>query len=237
MQIKFKKIVAVGLSIFMLNSFCALSANALQIDNGTGFYYEYIDDNTASIVKYFDSNTNVIVPSEIYNRDIVTITTTTFKSNKTIKSVVIPNTVKNLETFAFYGCSALETVKLSSSMTEIGALTFKNCTSLKSVYIPESITYIAENAFINDSGYTFICDKNSYAYQFASANGINCEFIGDTDNDGVISISDATLIQLHLSKLAELDNSSLLKADTDKDGKVNIMDVTRIQQILVDSTD
>ena len=56
--------------------------------------------------------------------------------------------------------------------------------------------------------------------------------VGDTDEDGKITIMDATLIQLYLANSSELSDLALLAADTDEDGKVSIMDVTLIQLYL-----
>lgn len=61
--------------------------------------------------------------------------------------------------------------------------------------------------------------------------------IGDTDRDGVISITDATAIQLHLVNIKNFDNVSKLLADVDGDGVVTIMDATYIQEFLASHID
>ncbi len=53
--------------------------------------------------------------------------------------------------------------------------------------------------------------------------------LGDVDLDGVISIMDATEIQLAMSKKITLDEKQERLADTDIDGEVSILDATAIQ--------
>ena len=56
--------------------------------------------------------------------------------------------------------------------------------------------------------------------------------IGDVNMDGKLNIRDATAIQKHLAKIAELDDAGYLLADYDGNGKVNVKDATAIQKTL-----
>lgn len=60
---------------------------------------------------------------------------------------------------------------------------------------------------------------------------------GDVNGDGVVSIRDATLVQMYLAQMVEFDAAQLLAADADGNGTVDINDVTRIQQYLVGMID
>ena len=53
--------------------------------------------------------------------------------------------------------------------------------------------------------------------------------LGDADQDGVISVMDATEIQLYAASKKELSDVALLAADADCDGVVTVMDATEIQ--------
>lgn len=66
--------------------------------------------------------------------------------------------------------------------------------------------------------------------------------IGDVNNDGRLSILDATLIQKHLCKFTNADGSPLIDesdafefkiADINENGRIDIRDATQIQKILV----
>ena len=61
--------------------------------------------------------------------------------------------------------------------------------------------------------------------------------IGDTDGDGMVTISDATTVQKHLAQIIELNGDYLKAADTNGDGAVNIEDVTQIQKYLAQLID
>lgn len=60
-------------------------------------------------------------------------------------------------------------------------------------------------------------------------NGYVFGYIGDTDQDGDISIMDATAIQLHIAQLTTLSEDAALLADVDFDDDVSIIDTTEIQ--------
>ncbi len=55
---------------------------------------------------------------------------------------------------------------------------------------------------------------------------------GDVDTDGIISISDVTLLQSYLIKASELTKEQLIAADVDCDGSVTVIDKTHIQRYL-----
>ena len=54
--------------------------------------------------------------------------------------------------------------------------------------------------------------------------------LGDADQDGEVSVMDATTIQRYKAEKIVLEAIALLAADTDKDGEVSVMDATRIQR-------
>ena len=57
---------------------------------------------------------------------------------------------------------------------------------------------------------------------------------GDVDNDGIISISDATDIQLALAELTTLTEEQQIAADVNLNGTPDIYDATKIQMFLAD---
>lgn len=59
--------------------------------------------------------------------------------------------------------------------------------------------------------------------------------VGDVNNDGVLNINDATLIQKYIAKATVFNESQIYKADVNGDGAVNISDVTLIQKIIADA--
>lgn len=62
--------------------------------------------------------------------------------------------------------------------------------------------------------------------------GIVGHELGDVDNDGKITIDDATLIQKYVASMVELTVEQCILADVDNNGKVEINDVTLIQKYM-----
>ena len=172
-------------------------SKSASIDYATygNFVYIIKADKTAEIVEYNGTDENVVIPAEVNGYTVTGISgwsgkptnshplgviTGAFKNNKTIKTVVIPDTVKYIDDGSFYGCTALESVTFGNGVEEIGDYAFENCTSLSKVYIPVSVKKIGAEAF----GYTFgseltlnknfsmTCAKNSAAEKYAKENGI-----------------------------------------------------------------
>lgn len=67
-----------------------------------------------------------------------------------------------------------------------------------------------------------------------SANSLDKYLLGDVNQDGVVTIRDATFIQMYLAKIAQafeiIDNNSKILADVNEDGVINIIDATIIQK-------
>lgn len=98
---------------------------------------------SCTIEKYAGTEKNVVIPdlgmpTDIYNA---------FSGNKTMESVVVPNTITSLR--GFYYCTALKSVDCSAckNLTEIGKSCFIECTSLEEIILPTTVTTITRSAF------------------------------------------------------------------------------------------
>lgn len=80
-----------------------------------------------------------------YFTGLTSIKNHSFYDNKTLRSVVIPDTVTSIERYAFAGCSNLESVTLPSGLTSIGEGAFYNCEKL-SIVIPASVIQYSDDA-------------------------------------------------------------------------------------------
>ncbi len=63
--------------------------------------------------------------------------------------VNIPNGMDCLKNTLFYGCYKLENVIIPENITQIGASVFANCTNLKEINIPDSVINIGASCFID----------------------------------------------------------------------------------------
>lgn len=148
------------------------------------------------LTEYKGSGGSVTVPSKIGSSVVTAIGRGAFSGNTSLISVSLPVGVKKIgqEAFAdctaltcvslpstlesvgagaFYGCSSLGSVNIPSGVTSLGDDAFYGCSSLKTVTIPDSVTSIGDGAFDGCDGVTVKCSKDSAAYEYAVANGIN----------------------------------------------------------------
>lgn len=108
----------------------------ILIVNGEGIIY---------IVQH--ASGDIVIPREVEGYPITKIDYTAFASQKSLKSVVVPDSIVELGGKAFYNCVSLEKVSLPDSIDCIYKATFTGCKSLKEIELPKSITAIRQNAF------------------------------------------------------------------------------------------
>lgn len=83
----------------------------------------------------------------------IALTTNTALSNNMFNncsnliSVILPNTLSQINSYAFYNCTGLTKVYIPNGVTTIGYVPFCKCTALTNVIIPSTVTYINEEAF------------------------------------------------------------------------------------------
>ena len=161
--------------------------------------------------------------------DLITIESGACVGNSLIKSIEIPETVTIINDSAFMYCESLNKIVIKSPNTEVRTWAF-NCPNI----------FTGEN----NSNRVIYAYVNSFAHEYAANNGFKFKDIetepieddkptnGDVDDDGKISIKDATAIQKHVANLIVIDDEMFACADTDKDGKITVKDATRIQKFL-----
>lgn len=220
----------------------------IKIDEYT---YEFYDDMTADISLYQGSLEKVVVPSAILGYSINSVCEQAFYS-RGFTTLEIEQGIKKICDKAFVSSYLLDTLTLADTIEYIGDYAFSGCRQLKNVTIPESVTHIGEKAF----GYTAPdsngqCDKiegfvisgykGSAAESYAVENGFEFEVLisaepdfvlGDVDGDSVVSVMDATEIQMVLAQMKQWSYEyAQLAADFDKDGVASVMDATEIQMV------
>ncbi len=68
-------------------------------------------------------------------------------TNDTLKSVLLPDTITEIDECAFEWCKSLETINIPTNVTHIGFCAFSNCINIKELRIPDSVTTIDKFAF------------------------------------------------------------------------------------------
>ncbi len=88
--------------------------------------------------------------SVVFAEGVTFIPDTCFAATN-IREVILPKTVKTLDTQAFAGCENLETVTLNEGLNTVGDLAFYGAVKLKEIVIPSTVTYVKETTFNNCS--------------------------------------------------------------------------------------
>lgn len=78
---------------------------------------------------------------------VIEIAYKAFYNCKTLKTVIIPKSVKTIRENAFDGCSMLEEVKILPGVTKLGKFAFYRCSSLKNITIPETVKEVEVGCF------------------------------------------------------------------------------------------
>lgn len=129
---------------------CTICGIPLSITPGV--VYDISADGTyAEVIGYTGTESKVKIASEYQGLPVKNIYNEAFKSNRTITSVIIPNSVINIGDYAFYCCSNLSSLVIPDSIINIGDRAFQHCAGLSHVVIPDSVITIGKYAFA--SGY------------------------------------------------------------------------------------
>ena len=139
----FYKFISILLAAIIVAVFFMVPVAA---DEEYGYFLYTVNGNAVTITSYLGSEDEVVVPSEIDGKPVTTISTAF--GGKTVKSVVLPDSVTTIESYAFNACT-LEKITLSKNLTSIGTYSFSACPNLKHVEIPNGFTTIPSYAFKN----------------------------------------------------------------------------------------
>lgn len=112
-----------------------------------GDYTYTVEFGKATLVKYTGTSSEIIVPSRLGGKPLVNIKGGAFIFNDYINSVVLPDTVKNMEGSVFYGCHNLQKIHFPTDITSIPMETFAGCSSLKEFNFSTNVVKIEKEAF------------------------------------------------------------------------------------------
>ena len=141
--------------------------------------------------------------------------------------------------YAFAGCTGLTKLNLPQTLREIQQCAFLDCENLLSCLILSNVTTIGADAFSHCADYfTIIGEENSYAQTYAEENTIPFAVatvpVGDINNDYIVTVADAILLNRLIAEDATLDVATLNlnTVDCNTDGLVNLSDALWILQQL-----
>lgn len=128
-----------------------------------------IPQGTRVIGKYAFMNSQ---PESIVIPDSVTdIEPNAFFGCNSLRSISIPSSVRTVRQCAFNLCSALESVELCEGVAELETQAFVNCRALESVDVAQSVTRFDEHSFYNTPSIVLTVRRDSAAEAFAVKSG------------------------------------------------------------------
>jgi len=103
----------------------------------SGDWLYRVDNNAATIVGYNGGGGDVVFPSEIEGMPVTHLMQMFGKSNNTVTSVEIPDSVTSINCATFDKCTALTSVSIGKGVTHLGYGVFNGCGSLTNVSVAE----------------------------------------------------------------------------------------------------
>lgn len=127
-----------------------------------GIYKGFSDGNPSSTAvcihwedfnNYSDYFNNLVIPNTVTYNGVTYIITAlapyAFCERVDIKTITLPETIKNIGSYAFYFCTNLTAINIPNSVTAINNNTFELCRKLKLNKLGENITTIGSRAFFD----------------------------------------------------------------------------------------
>lgn len=127
-----RKILSVIFMTMLFISLHIVIANAEEVETYGNLRYVAYDDYV-EIVAYTGEPTEIEIPSEIDGLPVTSIW----------------GGDRFAPYGAFYNCKSLTSVSVPDTMKNIGAGAFRSCSNLSVINLPDSVNFIGENAFIN----------------------------------------------------------------------------------------
>lgn len=121
----------------------------------TGIRYR-LEGNTAIVYECIKETPNVVIPSEVTKGNkkytVTAIGGCAFDNDSKpgiIETIVLPNTIREIDDFAFSGNKNLRSINIPKGVVRIGGCAFEDCESLEEIILPSSLKVIYRSAFRN----------------------------------------------------------------------------------------
>ena len=156
-----------------------------------------------------------------------------FESCYNLTSITIPNGVTNIGNSTFADCNSLTSITIPDSVTSVDWRAFYHCKSLTSLIIPSSVTSIDIYAFSGCDNLTLFVYEDSYAHEYAEAEGVPYTIIGN----GNISFIDKGMRVYSDSNNLSVDKGKTIKIGVGViDSGEEASDVSQVTFSIVDTS-
>ena len=110
--------------------------------------FEYSVTEKGILLTDYQGEDSEITVREAYGGTPVISVETSFREKAFIRSLILPDTVREISSRAFYGCSGLERIRLPETLPALGEGAFIRCESLKQVTLPRGLVEIENKTFM-----------------------------------------------------------------------------------------
>lgn len=104
-----------------------------ELETQQGALQYRIIDNQAEIIAYRGKDMEVTIPDQVESCPVIGIGKKAFLSNKMIKQITLPDSIRHIDDWAFAYCTKLNKMILPYHNMEIGQGIFKECDSLDQI--------------------------------------------------------------------------------------------------------
>ena len=119
----------------------------------------------------------------VVNEGVTAIDAAAFAMCTSLQEVQLPTGLTAIGGRAFEWCSDLKKIELPESLKSIGASAFSYCSALAQIKLPTSLEEIGKGVFnACAKELTVEAEENSYAAQWAKAEGVNMKILSGDDD-------------------------------------------------------
>ena len=116
------------------------------------YTYTLDDANRATITGYSGNATALYIPDEIDGHEVVAIGDRAFQNRTDLRTVMIPDSVTEIEAYSFNNCTNLSNVTLSKSLKYMGGRAFGSCEKITQIEIPKSLDNCGNSGYASYHG-------------------------------------------------------------------------------------
>lgn len=143
----------------------------------------------------------------------------------------------------FEGMSMLTDIVFGDTVMSVSADVFSDCINLENLTFKAKNVYIEADALLETDAVVH-CYEDSMVHKYVAKNNLSyilleedvtSREVGDLNNDGVVELTDLTILSLYLIGDRTLDKNDLAYADMTGNGEVNIADLAAFKQYIMKS--
>ena len=164
-----------------------------------------------------------------------------FHGNTIVKTVNMPNSLREIRTHAFNGCTNIATTEVPKGVTAIGNYAFNGCTGLQSVILPSTLTTLGGAVFHGDEALTSlgvkaqtpptcarVLERPNTLYAFDAIHYSTVALGVPTGCKAAYQAANIWKNFTHIKELDSLVDIDIMMGDVNGDHLVDISDVTDI---------